>query len=1498
MAGVFSRSESTGTKTRSGVFNRIEDENVGKYKEQMGNSRLMEVDTLKKEQAKKAQEKVTQGQMKSLGVDLASNTKRFGEYKSDIDAKAATRKAVEDANPTYRERVMDTVERQNWPDILKPVGTAIAAVSEIPFSRAVQQRTTMYPELQDPKDRVGGLAGLAADIAIPLTVPGAGLSGTQLYNSAGNMLQRAAPKLADSLKGRVASEAIKGAATGAPLSAGATLAVNPDASGKELAINSGIGVLGGAALGSVVPLVGKAFTSFVNRGKSVAPEVEETVRAAVESRPPKIMGNLRNANQDQYVSNIMGQIRDEVNQRMTPPLENPDELAKWLKAQLGDDVPMKEIKGMAYEDMRKLSDDVRREMKMYNVATQVAKERGFNLEDAFAGKLPSIKETVARDASRRAYGVGEAPTINVQRTIRPEGPAVPREVRAVNPAPMGEPNASISNTRPVRPVTDIKPNEPPVRESDMRSNLEPARASNPARQTDELGFAQTVRNSDNTSQSLIDALTDTPMVGARTTDVINRQQAAKLIERHGAEGLYGVLMAKTKQFNAAETTAAETLAKQFSSLGGDDNLRKAIDLVSKTAKGGREMGQAIQALSQWNKLDESGALLLGQRQLNRGVDDINDWVDLSPTQAAPITKAAQDIGSAQETRSLADEVLSIVTNKQVGQALTDAEKATIKQFQDQVKMINEKGKGILSKPKANKANETIREVSQIEPKARTRDQVVSFLDAKADKARQRLAASRNRISSTPFDTYADYAIIGASKIAKGAVKLSDFTEQMVRDFGEKIRPHINEVFTKATNVFRKENGLPTVEQLDRVVRNAVKNERFTAEEAKQFKAWASEIGHMSDEFKREATQDLQAAMKELGDSTLGQKLSTLQTGAMLLNAVTLERNVIGNLAQLVSEKVNKVATVPIDWAASKLTGQQRTIFFKTMNQEKFWSNFLSGTSSNWRGVSPNGMLDSYGIQANVFGKKNPLKYVSKLLGASLGGFDHAFYSAAKGDVLATYAEQLGKAKGMSKAEIKAGMKDLIVQLDDRIHELADHAGRYATYQDETLLSNGAEALKRGLNEVSTGIASRKLVEMGLPKSLSMEGFGAGDILTKFAKTPANLVMRGLDYSPVGFVRSLVDLMYFVGKRDRFDQHQAVRRLGRAITGTLGFTGMGYVLADAGILTGSSSMDKDTRSIQEQSGQGAYKVNWSALGRFITSGLDYDAAKYRKGDRLMDWQWLQPAAISVAMGVNANKAVKEKKDGADITGWKVAQRALLGGLQSVLENQMLQGVSNLVDATNEVYKRGDATKFKNIGKGVPATFIPTLSNQARTATDNKQRETFSDDLLTEMGNLIKNKIPGLSKTLPVSHDSLGNEREKVQGGKENTVKQYLTAFFSPARMTEYQVSPEAKLVLDIMSQSGDATVLPRIGNKSFHVRQGKDLKDLKVSLNAKQFSEYQKNLGTMVSDRLAQKSEYLSNPNVSLENKVKKVNEILTDMGKKAREDIGTQMGYKKKDIKS
>lgn len=1031
-----------------------------------------------------------------------------------------------------------------------------------------------------------------------------------------------------------------------------------------------------------------------------------------------------------------------------------------------------------------------------------------------------------------------------------------------------------------------------------REQMEPVRTT--ARQSveqptskDEYGFAQTVRTSENTSPELARMLSDAPPLGSRTTDALNQQNAQKIISDHGIEGATSKILSKRTKLSASEVTAAQMLARHYSELGGEENLNKAIEIISKTAREGREMGQAIQALSQWNKLDQEGAILLAQKQLNRGVSDTAEWQKLTPEQAQPVKEAAQRIEQVQITRNLAEEVLNIVTNKKPGAALSDVEKATIQQFHAQVVEVNNKAKSFL--PKSGKqGNESIEKIAKTPPKERTRDQVVDYLESKAEKARKRLEARRN-VGIVPQlnNPIVDYAIIGASEIAKGVRTYADFTKMMVKQFGQKVEPHMKQVYLKAVNTFRKENGLPTVDELDRVVNTAIKRNQLDEETARSLKVLANEIGFMSDEFKREATQDLQKALKSLGSSTLGEKISTLQTAGQLLSVPTFMRNAIGNVGQIALEKLNKMSAVPIDWAVSKLTGE-RTIQFLPQNQEKFWRNFMIGTKSGWEGVSPTGTLSSYDIHPEVFGQKNPLRYLTKTLGASLQGMDFAAYRQAYGEVVATYAEQLGKARGLSKDQIKAQMPELIKSLDQRIHDLADQAGLYATYQDDTLLSRATQGVKRSLNKV-TDKPVQALVERGLlPKALSTEGFGLGDIVLKYARTPANLVMRGIDYSPIGFVRSLMELMPLMVNKSKFNQYQATRALSRAITGTLGLTGMGYVLADAGILTGAASPDKDMRSIQEQSGQGAYKVNWSALGRWMASGFDKEVAKYQKGDRMMDYAWLQPAAISLAMGVNANQVIKNQKPGEEKTGVAVAWDALVGGLRSVLENPMLQGLSNVVDASTDLIKRQSADKFGDILKGVPASFVPSIVGQGRTSTDNLQRETFDENLLQEMLNIVKNKIPGLSKTLPVSYDSLGKPRQRIQGGDANTLGQYLNAFLSPVKMTEFEVSPDAKMVLDVLNETGDATVLPRMGNRYIMVDEPGTKKQKRIDLTAEQYSKLQRSMGTYTAEHLSRLSNYLSDPNRSAEKKAEKIKDILTKVGQKARNELRVEMGYKKK----
>lgn len=84
---------------------------------------------------------------------------------------------------------------------------------------------------------------------------------------------------------------------------------------------------------------------------------------------------------------------------------------------------------------------------------------------------------------------------------------------------------------------------------------------------------------------------------------------------------------------------------------------------------------------------------------------------------------------------------------------------------------------------------------------RDKNIVSTFIDKQADAARTRIkerAKAGLVYSGLPLDALADYAIIGAQHIKNGAEAFADWSKKMTEEFGEKIKPHLQAIFDKAT----------------------------------------------------------------------------------------------------------------------------------------------------------------------------------------------------------------------------------------------------------------------------------------------------------------------------------------------------------------------------------------------------------------------------------------------------------------------------------------------------------------------------------------------------------------------------------------------------------------------------------------------------------------------------------------------------------------------------
>ena len=1081
----------------------------------------------------------------------------------------------------------------------------------------------------------------------------------------------------------------------------------------------------------------------------------------------------------------------------------------------------------------------------------------------------------------------------------------------------------------------------------------------------ERGFNRTVRTSENTSEELrtdvqvqtdineTASLVDNPNWYGVKPNQISLNEANSFID--SLAGSYDKKMSAAKSYilkqkiiTSKDNAIAQIVTKYYMDAGDFDN---AMELLNKVAKSGTELGRAVQMFTVWNKLDTNGVLYLAQRAINNRnarIDNTKIFTFDKKLDAnevpEPIQKIANNLPKIDEIKTLSIEVKRIVESKKLGEPLTQAEVSTLSRFEQLVNEVKDE------LPKKPSADEVINTVEKIEPKLRQRDLLINYLDALAENARKRLNKGKNNLNSMPFREWRDLAIIGASYIAKGVVKLPDFTTAMLKyyddnyqtrlanyneletfkkdvlafvngrgvvtakgqrlpssvrnrdkntskdvdrvditelakhfkmsvdDFLDKINKFnkpvqfnvidvkMRELYNAAMKRFRKERGLPQTTDLERIVKKAIKDNKITGDDADNLMRMATEAGFVSDEFRIEMIGNLQIALRNLEGHSFLRKLATTQTIAQLLNPKTLIRNTLGNELFYATEKASKLLSVPIDMVTSKVTGKNREIYFFTGNQEKYWKNWLIGAKAGWKGYAPDGITSQYDLDSQVFSHKyNPLTYLEKALGVTLRSFDYAAYKRAYGEAQSSWAKGIAQAEGLSGQAMKDRMQEIMKGADDEINAVFDEYGKYMTFQDDNLLSNAFVGAKRIMN--------------------FNQEFGLGDLVLKYPKTPANLLMRAIDFSPVGIARGFSELVSAAirakGSRSQykagFDKRAFTESIARGAIGT-GLTAVGFYLYDLGILTGSVEKDRDLREVYKSAGVSPYQVNVSALERLVFSGFNREEAKRKKGDLMLTYDWVQPMAVNLAVGT---KVAEQEKVSANSLG--TAWDAFDTGLTVFTEQPLVQGLTKLF-TTYPNSDNGIPEKLLEVAQGLPSSFTPTIANQFRTLEDNTKRITTDN---TDKGNPFLNKVldrlPYASRSLPVDYDALGRPKEKYQDGSNNA----FNVFLNPSFATRYNPDEISKNAIDLVEKSGNKQVAPRIPTKSLKDDAGNSGK-----LSPEQYSQLSKIIGEKQRQYLKEYADVLNDKSIPQEVRIQYYEKILDYANAEARDEFRAKTNYK------
>ncbi len=418
-------------------------------------------------------------------------------------------------------------------------------------------------------------------------------------------------------------------------------------------------------------------------------------------------------------------------------------------------------------------------------------------------------------------------------------------------------------------------------------------------------------------------------------------------------------------------------------------------------------------------------------------------------------------------------------------------------------------------------------------------------------------------------------------------------------------------------------------------------------------------------------------------------------------------------------------------------------------------------------------------------KRGALEAATKGNSAALGAEDTLFKKATYADALAKFLQ----ANHVTAEQFRSGQAD-----PDLVARGRDYASREAmkhTFNDHNDFSDAVASLgSRGAHSENAWVRRfSRAVEAVLP----------------FKRTPANILVRGAEYSPAGLAKSLtVDLVKV--KQGKMSGAEAIDNIAQGLTGT-GVMLLGALLAKSGLLTGSADSDEEEAKMDE-----------------LTGGQDY--ALNLPGGRNATLDWLAPASLPLFMGVEMYNATAER-DGTDAAD---SALAFLGNSLKVaaktadpmLEMTMLQSLNDIL--TNHSYDDGSplGRLVASAATSYVTQALPSILGQLGRTLQDKRYTTYTDknvtfpttDMQYTMGKTIA-RLPGSDKfpgTNQVPYIDAWGREEKTGTLPERAFNNFL----NPAYVSKKNETAVDKEIRRLYRATGDKSVVPDRFDKSVSI----------------------------------------------------------------------------------
>ena len=537
----------------------------------------------------------------------------------------------------------------------------------------------------------------------------------------------------------------------------------------------------------------------------------------------------------------------------------------------------------------------------------------------------------------------------------------------------------------------------------------------------------------------------------------------------------------------------------------------------------------------------------------------------------------------------------------------------------------------------------------------------------------------------------------------------------------------------------------------------------------------------------EATKELFRDIGRQMPSRFVDKWNAWRYLAMLGNPRTHVRNIVGNafFAPVVAAK--SLTATSIEAAVSRVSHGKLERTKGAVGLGKTDRALLSSAWADYANVQDSALgggkysdfanANQYIEEGRVIFRNKALEKARKSNTRALDAEDIWFSRPHYAYALAQYckanhitAEQVATGKGMDKARAYAVQE-----------------AQKATYRDTNALSQAISDLGRyrGKGPVGKGI------------STVMEG------VLPFRKTPANILARGLEYSPAGLLKGLTYDLYQV-RKGNLSGAEAIDHISAGMTGT-GLLAFGVYCAAQCLVRGAGGDDKDRKKFAELQGHQNYALE---LPDGTSIPLD----------------WLAPEVLPFFIGVNLWEMTQGEKEPLTLSA---ILRASANVTEPLLEMSCLQSLNDVFDAVGYA-SSGDlngltaalvtaATSY--LTQGVPTVLgqFERTGQEERMTTYTEKNAFLTPDAQYTLGR-ISGRIPGWDYNQIPYIDAWG--RTERTGG---AAKRAVDNFLNPAYTSKAGSSPMEDELTRLYDATGEKNVFPARAGKYFTVNgERKDL----------------------------------------------------------------------------